>query len=160
MSIATSASSQRLNPTAPTPELIVAHHAGTRTVSVSLSWSAFNMCLVGINGDPRLASVDPNAVAEHLRNSVLPALRRIYLDEVQDTPSPSAQTEAEVSRLRAENAILRTYCGSWKRRANFHSAVIYGVTKVAREQILGMRVDREQLEQKYQNLKRKYADLE
>lgn len=90
---------------------------------------------------------------------MLPALRRIYLDEIQDPP-PSLQGEAEVSKLRAENAILRAYCETWKRRANFHSAVIYGVVKVAREQVLGMRVEREQLEQKYQNLKRKYADLE
>jgi hypothetical protein len=91
---------------------------------------------------------------------VLPALRKIYLDEIQDTPPPPVQPEAEVSRLRVENAILRAYCGTWKRRANLHSAVIHGIAKVAREQILSMRTDREQLEQKYQNLKRKYADFE
>ena len=107
-----------------------------------------------------LANIDPNAVPGHLRSSVLPALRKIYLDEIQDPPPPPAQNEAEVSKLRAENAILRAYCETWKRRANLHSAVIYGVAKVARGQIFNMRAEREQLEQKYQNLKRKYADLE
>jgi hypothetical protein len=91
---------------------------------------------------------------------VLPALRRIYLDEGHDTPPPPPQFDAEVSKLRAENTILRAYCETWKRRANLHSAVIYGVAKVAREQIFSMRADREQLEQEYQILKRKYADLE
>ena len=113
-----------------------------------------------VNDDPYSANIDPNAVPGHLRNSVLPALRRIYLDEIQDAPPPPAETEAEVSKLRAENAILRIYCETWKRRANLHSAVIYGVAKVARGQILGMKAEREQVEQKYQNLKRKYADLE
>jgi len=115
---------------------------------------------VCIKDDPRLANIDPNAVPTRLRNSVLPALRRIYLDEIQETPPPPAQTEGEVSKLRAENAILRAYCESWKRRANLHSAVIYGVAKVARAQIHTMRTEREQLEQRYQNLKRKCADLE
>lgn len=91
---------------------------------------------------------------------MLPALRRIYLDEAQHAPPPPVENDAEVSKLRTENAILRAYCESWKRRANLHSAVIYGVAKVAREQIIGMREDREQLEQKYQSLKRKYAHLE
>jgi len=109
---------------------------------------------------PRLAYIDPNAIPGHLRNSVLPALRRIYFDEVQNPLPPPTQNEAEVSKLRAENAILRAYCETWKRRANLHSAVIYGVAKVAREQVFSMRAEREQLEQKYQNLKRKYADLE
>lgn len=107
-----------------------------------------------------ITNIDPNAVPGHLRNRVLPALRRIYLDEVQQAPPPPVDTEAEVSKLRAENAILRAYCDTWKRRANLHAAVIYGVAKVAREQILTMRTDRDQLEQKYQNLKRKYADFE
>jgi len=48
----------------------------------------------------------------------------------------------------------------WKHRANFHSAIIYGVAKAARGQILGMRAEQEQLERKYESLKRKYADLE
>jgi len=91
---------------------------------------------------------------------VLPALRRIYLDEIHDAPPPPAETEAEVPKLRAENAILHAYCGMWKHRANFHSAVIYGVAKAARGQILGMKAEQEQLERKYENLKRKYADLE
>ena len=90
---------------------------------------------------------------------MLPALRRVYLDEIQDAPPPPVETEAEVSKLRAENAILRASCESWKRRANLHSAVIYGVAKVAREQILSMRAEREQLEQKYRNLKHEHTDL-
>lgn len=91
---------------------------------------------------------------------MLPALRRIYLDEIQDTPPPSAEPDAEVSKLRAENAILRVYCQTWKHRANLHSSVIHGIAKVARERIVSMRADGEQLKRKYQNLKRKYADLE
>ena len=110
--------------------------------------------------DLRSANIDPNAVPGHLRSSVLPALRRIYLDEIQNPPPPPVQNEAEVSKLRAENAILRAYCETWKRRANLHSAVVYGVAKVARGQILSMRAEREQLEEKYQNLKRRYGDLE
>ena len=91
---------------------------------------------------------------------MLPALRRIYLDEVQDISLPPMETKDEVSELRAENAILRAHSEAWKRRANLHSAIIYGVAKVARGQILSMKTEREQLEQKYQSLKRKYADLE
>jgi len=91
---------------------------------------------------------------------VLPALRRIYLDEIQDVPPPPAESEAEISKLRAENAILRVYCEMWKRRSNFHSAIIYGVAGVARGRILSMRAEQEQLERNYENLKRKYADLE
>ena len=113
-----------------------------------------------INDDPRLATIDPNAVPVHLRSSVFPALRRIYLDEIRDAPSLPVETEAEVSKLRAENAILRAYCEMWKRRAHLHSAVVYGVAKVARTQIFSIKAEREQLEQKYQNLKRKYEDLE
>ena len=90
---------------------------------------------------------------------MLPALRRVYLDEVQETPPPPTQLAAEVSKLRAENAILRGYCEIWKHRAEFHSSVIHGIAKVAREQIITIRADREKLEQKYQNLKRKHADL-
>jgi len=107
-----------------------------------------------------ITNIDANAVPAHLRSSVLPALRRIYLDESQDTSSPPVQPDAEVSKLRAENAILRVYCQTWKHRANLHSSVIHGIAKVARERILTMRADGEQLERKYQNLKRKYADLE
>ena len=112
------------------------------------------------NNDAPVATIDPNAVPGHLRNSVLPALRRIYLDEVQETVPPAVQPEAEVSKLRAENAILRGYCETWKHRAEFHSSMIHGIAKVARDQIITMRADREKLEQKYQKLKRKYADLE
>ena len=114
---------------------------------------------MGVNNDPRVANIDPNAVPGHLRSSVLPALRRIYLDEIQDTPPPPVQPEAEVSRLRAENAILRAYCETWKRHANLNSVAVHGIAKVARQQILSLRTDREQLEQKYRNLKRKYEDL-
>lgn len=156
MSIATSASSRKLNPTSLTRALTAAHRAETRIASVRPP----HVSSINANNNPRVANTDPNAVPGHLRNSVLPALRRIYLDEIQDTPSPPVQPEAEVSKLRAENAILRAYCETWKRRANLHSAVIHGIAKVAREQILSMRTDREQLEQKYQNLKRKHADLE
>ena len=112
------------------------------------------------NNHPRSANIDQDAIPGHLRSSVLPALRRIYLDEAQGSPQPPVLTEAEVSTLRAENTILRAYCESWKRRATLHSAVVYGIAKVAREQILAMRAEREQLEQKYQDLNRKYADLE
>lgn len=112
------------------------------------------------NHDPHSANIDPNAVPGHLRKSVLPALRRIYLDEVQDTSPTPIETEDEVSKLRAENAILRAYCEAWKCRSNLHSAVVCGVARAARAQILSMKSEREQLEQKYRNLKRKYADLE
>lgn len=107
-----------------------------------------------------ITNIDPNAVPGHLKNSMLPALRRIYLDEIQHSSPPPVVMDAEASKLRAENAILRAYCKSWKRRANLHSAVIYGVVQVAREQILSVRVERDQLEQKYQTLKRKHAELE
>lgn len=115
---------------------------------------------VHANDDPCLANVDPNAVAGHLRNNVLPALRRIYLDETQGPPPPPVETEAEVAKLRAENAILRAYGEMWKRRAYLQSAVAYSVAKVARGQILGMKAEQEQLERNYQNLKRTHADLE
>lgn len=107
-----------------------------------------------------ITNIDPNAVPGHLKNSMLPALRRIYLDEIQHSSPPPVVMDAEESKLRAENAILRAYCKTWKRRASLHSAVIYGVAQVAREQILSVRLERDQLEQKYRNLKRKHAELE
>ena len=160
MSTVTNASCRRSNATQPVQAFTAAHHVGTRTALVSLFRLSSHMFSLWTNGGIFLANVDPNAVPGHLRNSVLPALRRVYLDEVQDaSPPPPIETEAEVSKLRAENAILRASSESWKRRANLHSAVIYGVAKVAREQILNMRAEREQLEQKYRNLKHEHTDL-
>ena len=161
MFIATSASSRRLNLTSLARALVAARHAGILTVSVRLYTLNFaHIFPVCADDNLHVANVDPNAVPGHLKGSMLPVLRRIYLEEIQAIPPPPVQPEAEVSKLRAENAILRAYCETWQRRANFHSTVIHGIAKVAREQILSMRTDRDQLEQKYQNLKRKYADLE
>ena len=88
-----------------------------------------------------------------MRSSLLPSLRRIYLDEI---PTNADDVPGELARLRIENTSLKTQCEGWKARADYHRASVVGLAglaKITREYALRMKAEKEEIEAKYNLLK-------
>ena len=116
-------------------------------------------------------AIDPHFVPPYLHPYLLPPFRKLYLDSTPDLPCPNPgsgpakwqetreQLETERDRLRAENAVLRTSCAAWRRRADAHAAVHIGLAtfaRLARDYARMMHVQRDELAQRCESLKRKY----
>lgn len=108
--------------------------------------------------------MDNSVVPDHLRPHVLPHIRRLFLDERTTPPASSnmpsePQTQfAECSRLSAENKTLRFNCDMWRKRAECHAAATIGLlnlARTARDEALKMKKERDELQAKFQVMKRK-----
>lgn len=119
-----------------------------------------------------IVAIDPHFVPPYLHPYLLPPFRKLYLDTTLDLPCPNPgpgpakwqetreQLENERDRLRAENAVLRTSCAAWRRRADAHAAVHIGLAtfaRLARDYARMMHVQRDELAQRCESLKRKYG---
>lgn len=103
-------------------------------------------------------------VPTFLRPHIMPSIRRVYIDQPEATlPKPPASLAAECGRVTAENSALRIHCEIWRRRAEIHSAAnlgLLGLARLARDHAMQMKRERDDLEVKYQTLKRKYHSEE
>ena len=106
--------------------------------------------------------MDSSVVPNHLRPHVLPHIRRLFLDEhrpLVDDNMPSSSAFTECSRLSAENSTLRFNCDMWRKRAEVHAAATVGLLNVARDarnENLQLKKERDELDRKYNMLKRKF----
>ncbi|KIY70542.1 hypothetical protein CYLTODRAFT_347506 [Cylindrobasidium torrendii FP15055 ss-10] len=109
-------------------------------------------------------NMDNSVVPDHLRPHVLPHIRRLFLDErtspstSSDMPSEPQTQFAECSRLSAENKTLRFNCDMWRKRAECHAAATLGLlnlARVARDEALQMKKERDELQAQFQVMKRK-----
>lgn len=93
-----------------------------------------------------------------MRPHLTPAVRKLDLDFTISSPIPGCSAATECDRLRAENASLRSCCETWRKRAAVHAAAslgLVGLARLARDHALKMRKERIDVEQKYNNLRRK-----
>lgn len=75
----------------------------------------------------------------------------------------SAETAAELARLREENHTLQTHCVTWRRRAEMHGSAnlnLINFAKVLRDQAACIARERDELQRQCQSLKRKIEDAE
>ncbi|KAA1470167.1 hypothetical protein DENSPDRAFT_675280 [Dentipellis sp. KUC8613] len=130
-----------------------------------------------------VVAADPHLIPTHLQPFFQPPLRRVYLDAhsppskpasisaaagLPTPPSTSAPAAApspdpEVSRLATENAALRAYCARWRHYAEVQSATHLGLItfgRAAREYGKALKEERDEIDRKYQSLKRKLAVYE
>ncbi|KAF8075142.1 hypothetical protein FPV67DRAFT_617201 [Lyophyllum atratum] len=108
-----------------------------------------------------IANIDTTPVPAHLRSHLLPSIRRLYPDIPNQAPrTVSATTEIAIenSRLNAENSALQTTCGMWRRRAEVHGAAtlgLLGFARMARDQAVKMRHERDDIYKHYKLLREK-----
>lgn len=109
------------------------------------------------------AHVDPELLPAHLRQHFTPAIRKLNLDFSVAGTSTASSSSAECERLRAENASLKSCSEVWRKRAGVHAAAtlgLVGLARLARDHALKMKQEKNELEEKYNDLKRKYETLE
>jgi hypothetical protein len=106
--------------------------------------------------------VNPAVVPQHLRQHIVPSVRRIFLDESPSTSTTLATQPrvavAECGRLTAENTSLRVHCALWRKRAEVHAAATLGLLNLARTaniQAEKMKQERDELQRQCRILKRK-----
>lgn len=122
--------------------------------------------------NPTPALANPTLVPPHLRLHVTPSIRRLCLDYSIPKPkqtsafSKDAAEEplaAECARLRAENASLKVCCDVWSKRARLHAGTtlgLIGLVRMSKDTAVRTSVEKEELEKKYQSLKRNIEELE
>ncbi len=135
---------------------ITAPHAAPRTRLVSPLPVPFN-CM----SKEAIVNIDPTLIPAHLRTHIIPSIRRLYLDEPNpniDSSMDTPKAVSECARISAENAALRLNCGLWRRRAEVHAAATLGllnVARIARDSAVQMKQEKDELERRYNVLKRK-----
>ncbi|RDB15358.1 hypothetical protein Hypma_004657 [Hypsizygus marmoreus] len=113
-----------------------------------------------------VASFDPALVPAFLRPHITPSIRKLYLDLPSGKPrvvSSTIEIAVENARLNAENHALRTNCEMWRRRAEVHGAAtlgLLGLARIARDEAVKMRHERDEVYKHYHSLKRKLPDDE
>ncbi|PBK69209.1 hypothetical protein ARMSODRAFT_886706 [Armillaria solidipes] len=106
-------------------------------------------------------NIDPTLIPAHLRTHIIPSIRRLYLDEPNpniDSTMDTPKAVSECARISAENAALRLNCGLWRRRAEVHAAATLGllnVARIARDNAVQLKQEKDELERRYNVLKRK-----
>jgi hypothetical protein len=109
-------------------------------------------------------SLDASLYPPQFRDHITPPIRKLFLELEDPTPNSSTDPERRNSaRLSAENAILRSHCESWRKRAEAHGAAtlgLVGLARTARSHALQMRHERDALQEKYSALKRKIEEPE
>ena len=103
-------------------------------------------------------------VPPNLRAFVTPSIRRLYIEEKEDgndTPIPSSSSD--ISRLQAENSVLRNNCAIWQRRAEIQGSANLNLIKLAntvRDQASHIAHQRDELQKYCSWLKSKLGDDE
>jgi len=104
-----------------------------------------------------IVNVDPKLIPDRLKLHMLPSIRTLHLgpSTIHDVePDGRTRDTAEIMSLRSQRDVMQ-----W--RAGVHAATISGLTclaKMARDQAIQMRNERDSLERKYNALKRKVSD--
>ena len=98
----------------------------------------------------------------HLRSHITPSVRKLFLEYTIPAPGkPSTSNNSEAEHLRAENASLRTCCFVWRKRAAVHAAAtlgLVGLARLARDYGLQMKKERDEFEEKYNELKKQMEE--
>lgn len=108
-----------------------------------------------------ISNVDPNLVPHHLRPYITPSVRKLDLEFTIPTPSTTSPSDSALGKLLAENASLKDCCVVWRKRAAVHAAAtlgLVGLARLARDYGLRMRTERDELEAKYNELKKDMED--
>ncbi|KAI0675587.1 hypothetical protein C8Q78DRAFT_963034 [Trametes maxima] len=108
-----------------------------------------------------VSNVDPNLVPHHLRQYITPAVRKLHLEYTIPLPDNAISTNAECTRLLAENTSLRSACFVWRKRAAVHATAtmgFVGLARIARDYGLKMKKERDEFETKYNELKKLYDE--
>ncbi|KAH9851858.1 hypothetical protein C2E23DRAFT_827945 [Lenzites betulinus] len=108
-----------------------------------------------------ISCADPNLVPHHLKHHVTPSVRKLHLEYSTPIPEKTPVTTAECGRLLAENASLRTCCLVWRKRAAVHATAtmaFVGLARLARDYGMKMKTERDEFEQKYNELKKLYDE--
>lgn len=102
-----------------------------------------------------IVNVDPELIPDRLKLHMLPSIRTLHFPPVIDIkPDDHTRDTAEIMSLKSQRRIMQ-----W--RAGVHAATISGLTclaKMARDQAIQMRHERDLMERKYNALKRKVRD--
>lgn len=80
-------------------------------------------------------TLDGATVPAHLRVHLLPSVRKLKINSpetVAEVPSSSTSEQAEIARLRAENAALQKNSAMWRKRAEAHSSSTLGLLQLVR----------------------------
>jgi hypothetical protein len=105
-----------------------------------------------------LANIDPSLVPESLRQHILPAIRKVYLEQPTSTDPPD-----QFALLKSENDTLNVLCNMWRGRSEAHAAATVGLLNMARtmkDQFIQMKTERDELEKQYNMLKSKVEEPE
>ena len=98
----------------------------------------------------------------HLRSHITPSVRKLFLEYTIPSPgTPSTSSPSECEHLRAENASLKTCCFVWRKRAAVHAAAtlgLVGLARLARDYALRMKKERDELEEKYNELQKQMEE--
>ncbi|OJT07151.1 hypothetical protein TRAPUB_1966 [Trametes pubescens] len=108
-----------------------------------------------------ILNVDPNLIPHHLRHHVTPAVRKLSLEYSVPLPLKTSATNAECAHLLAENASLKNCCVVWRKRAAVHATAtmaFVGLARLARDYGMKMKKERDEFEEKYNELKRLYDE--
>ncbi|KAI0831879.1 hypothetical protein BC628DRAFT_1311101 [Trametes gibbosa] len=108
-----------------------------------------------------ISCADPNLVPHHLKHHVTPSVRKLHLEYSTPIPAKMPVTTAECGRLLAENASLRTCSLVWRKRAAVHATAtmaFVGLARLARDYGMKMKKERDEFEQKYNELKKLYDE--
>ncbi|THH27163.1 hypothetical protein EUX98_g7037 [Antrodiella citrinella] len=115
---------------------------------------------------------NPTLVPPHLRLHVTSSIRRLCLDYSIPKPKQTSAfakdaaeepLAAECARLRAENASLKVCCDVWSKRARLHAGTtlgLIGLVRLSKDSAVRTSVEKEELEKKYQSLKRNIEEIE
>ncbi len=110
-----------------------------------------------------VATVDQELLPVHLRQHFTASVRKLHLDFSLRSTNPASTPTEECERLRAENASLKSCCQVWRKRASIHAAAtlgFVGLARLARDHAVKMKKEKNDLEEKYHALKRKYGSPE
>jgi len=104
--------------------------------------------------------VDPVRLPTQLRPHIFPRVVKQNSERPTDIGHAGHTDPAD---LRAENDTLRAYCAMWRRRAEAHAAVtlnILDIARTARRDTLRLKIERDELQTRYNALKRKQEESE
>ncbi|EJF64436.1 hypothetical protein DICSQDRAFT_145081 [Dichomitus squalens LYAD-421 SS1] len=109
-----------------------------------------------------ISNVDPTLVPHHLQPFITPSVRKLHLEYTIPAPTKGASaSNAEYEKLLAENVSLKACCFIWRKRAAVHASAtlgLVGLARIARDYALRIKSERDELETRYNELKKRYDE--
>ncbi|KAH9951080.1 hypothetical protein B0H21DRAFT_351315 [Amylocystis lapponica] len=108
-----------------------------------------------------ISQVDPAMVPPHLQHHISPAVRKLHLEYTMPSAIKGLSPSLTADQLRADNASLRSCCSVWRKRAAVHATAtlgLVGLARLARDSALKMKAERDDLQTRYNELKRRFEE--